>query len=389
MTILNTAVIGTGGRARAHLAVIPKLFDRYRLVAVCDLDEARAQTVAAEIGVNAYTDMEEMLDREQVDVGLIAVQAEGHHPLARRLAERKVHILTETPLALTVPCADAMIQAARENGVLLEVSENARKWPHERLKQKIVASGLLGPIREFYLSYTSGSYHGIAAVRAILPGEAQRVVGEFPDEEKVRERAEVEWANGVRGRYEYHRERGNYWEIIGSQGALRGNELHLNDGDRRLGIVTETAGEGAEKTVIRAYVQTEPEVSWENPWRATTQGCPYILPGADNVAVADAWCSLYDGVVHGKPLDYPGENARKDVELLMAIRESASKGGAAVDLPLSGMTDHERLLHAEFEKAYGLDMLAWTAEHLQRPYTLPESLRNLMYWGRMETPKEG
>jgi predicted dehydrogenase len=375
MTILNTAVIGTGGRARAHLAVIPKLSDRYRLVAVCDIDEERAKTVADEMGVPAYTDVEEMLDRESVDVGLIAVQAEGHHPLARLLAERKVHIVTETPIALTVPCADAMIQAARENGVLLEVSENARKWPHERLKQKIVASGLLGPIREFYLSYTSGSYHGMGAVRALLPGEAQQVVGEFPGEEKVRERAEIEWANGVRGRYEYNRERGNYWEIVGSQGALRGGELHLCEGDRRLGILTETAGEGAEKTVTRAYVQTEPEVAWENPWPA------YALAGPDAVAVADAWCSLYNGVVHGKPLDYPGENARKDVELLMAIRESASQGGAAVALPLSGMTDHERLIHAEFEKAYGIDMLALTPEHLRRQYTLPERLRDVMYWG--------
>ena len=376
MKILNVAVVGPGGRARAHLPVIRILSDRYRLVAVCDIDEERAKAVAAEMEANAYTDLEKMLDEEKLDVCLVATQAESHHVIARVLAERKVNIITETPIALTVSCADAMIKAARENGVLLEVSENARRWPHERLKQKIVESGLIGDVREFYLSYTSGSYHGVGAIRAILGTEAQSVVGEFPDEEDVRERAMLDWSNGIKGKYEFNRARGNYWEIVGSKGAIRGTELHLYDGDRKLSIITETVGEDAEKTIKRAYVQTEPEVTWENYMDN------YALPGADSVAVADAWCSLYDGVVHGKQLDYDGENAKKDIELLVAIRESASKGGEKVALPLVEVTEHEKLIHSEFEKAYGIDMLDLSLQHLKQKYTLPSSLRDVMYHGR-------
>ncbi len=377
MTILNAAVVGPGGRARAHLPIIPKLSDKYRLVAVCDIDEEKAKAVATEMGVNAYTDLEEMLDKEKLDVCLVATQAESHHVIARALAERKVNIITETPIALTVPCANAMIKAAKENGVLLEVSENARRWPRERLKQKIVESGLIGDVREFYLSYTSGSYHGMGAVRAILGTEAQSVVGEFPDEGEVRERGEIKWANGIRGKYEYNGTKGNYWEIIGHKGALRGNELHLYDGEQKLSIVTETIGENAEKTIKRAYVQAEPEVVWESH----LQG--YTLPGADNIAVADGWCSLYDGVVHGKQLDYSGDNGKKDIELLMAVRESASKNGEKVTLPLMEITEHEKLIHSEFEQVYGIDMLELSLEHLKRKYTLPGRLRELMYYGRI------
>jgi predicted dehydrogenase len=376
MNILNVAVVGPGGRARAHLPVIRILSDRYRLVSVCDIDEERAKAVAAEMEVNAYTDLEEMLDEEKLDVCLVATQAESHHVIARALAERKVNIITETPIALTVPCANAMIEAASENGVLLEVSENARRWPHERLKSKTVESGLIGDVREFYLSYTSGSYHGVSAIRAILGTEAQSVVGEFPDEEGVRERAMIEWSNDIKGKYEYNRARGNYWEIVGSKGAIRGMELHLYEGDRKLNIITETVGEDAERTIKRAYVQTEPEVAWENYMQN------YALPAADNVAVADAWCSLYDGVVHGKHLDYDGENAKKDIELLVAIRESASKGGERVALPLVEVTGHEKLIHSEFEKAYGIDMLDLSLQHLKQKYTLPGSLRDVMYHGR-------
>lgn len=377
MTILNAAVIGPGGRARAHLPIIPNLSDKYRLTAVCDIDEERAKAAATEMGVNAYTDLEEMLDKEKLDVCLVATQAESHHVIARLLAERKVNIITETPIALTVPCADAMIKAAEKNGVLLEVSENARRWPHERLKRKIVESGLIGDVREFYLSYTSGSYHGMSAIRGILETEAQSVVGEFPDEEDVMERGAIEWSNGIRGKYEFNKAKGNFWEIIGSKGTIRGNELHLYEGDKKLSIVTETIGEGSEKTVKRAYVQTEPEVVWESHLQA------YALPGADNIAVADVWCSLYDGVVHGKQLDYGGENAKKDIELLMATRESASRDGQKVAIPLVEITEHEKLIHSEFEKVYGIDILELSLQHLNQKYTLPGRLRDLMYHGRI------
>ncbi|MBM3236004.1 Gfo/Idh/MocA family oxidoreductase [Candidatus Poribacteria bacterium] len=377
MTILNAAVVGPGGRARAHLPIIRLLSDKYQLVAVCDIDEERAKAVATEMGANAYTDLEEMLNKEKLDVCLVATQAESHHVIARVLAERKVNIVTETPIAVTVPGANLMIKAAKENGVLLEVSENARRWPQERLKRKIVESGLMGDLKEFYLSYTSGSYHGVSAIRAILGTEARSVVGEFPDAENVKERGEIEWSNGIRGKYEYNRAKGNYWEIIGSKGTLRGNELHLFDGDKKLNIVTETVGEGPKSTVKRAYVQTEPEVVWESHLQN------YALPGADNVAVADAWCSLYDGVVHGKQLDYGGENAKKDIELLMAIRESASNSGQKITLPLVEITGHEKLIHSEFEKVYGIDILELSLQHLEQKYTLPNRLRELMYYGRI------
>ena len=39
---LKIAMIGTGGRAQAHLSTIPRLADRLTLCAVCDVDPARA-----------------------------------------------------------------------------------------------------------------------------------------------------------------------------------------------------------------------------------------------------------------------------------------------------------------------------------------------------------
>jgi predicted dehydrogenase len=377
MKILKTVVVGTGGRSRAHLPIISILSDKFKLVAICDIDEERSKAVATELGVNPYTDIEKMLNTEKPDVCLIATQAESHHVIAQVVAEKNIHILTETPIALTVPCANKMIESAKKNGVLLEVSENVRRWPHERLKRKIADKGIIGEIKEFYLSYTSGSYHGISGIRNILASEAISIIGEFPEEEQVRERGLIEWSNGIKGIYEYNSGRGNYWEVIGSKGALKGGELHLNEGDRKLKVITETVDLGASKTISRSYVETDPQIVWENPMSN------YALAGADEVAVANAWVSLYDGIVNGKPLDYGAENGKKDVELLMAIRGSATENGKKISLPLTSATEHEKILHSEFKAVYGIDIMDLTLDHLRKKYNLPDRLREFMYYGRI------
>ncbi|MDE2999242.1 MAG: Gfo/Idh/MocA family oxidoreductase [Gemmatimonadota bacterium] len=373
MAILNAAIIGLGVRSRAHLAVLPVLPDRYRLAGVCDIDAERAQAVADQTGAKAYTDLQTMLDSESLDVALIAAQPEIHHPIARMLAECRVHILSETPIAHTLPCADMMIRAAEDNGVFLEVSENARRWPRERLKQKIVSEGLIGNVREFYVSYTSGSYHGISAIRSILGSEPRSVSGTFPDAREVRERGVIRWSDTIGGTYEHNVERKNYWEVIGSDGAIRGMELNLYRGDRKLAIVSGASATGQTGMIHRSSVDTQPAVVWESPLKA------YTLPDEDSIAVAEAWCSLYDAVVRGAALEYGAHNARSDIEVLMAVRESAGREGIWVDLPLEGMTDHEKRIHSAFEEIYGVDLLDLTPHHPAQRGSLPPRLRELLY----------
>jgi len=374
--LLNVGIIGFGRRARSHIPVLQKLDDKYRLIAICDIDESRVKTAAEETKAKPYTDLEKMLSKEKLDACLIAVQAEGHHIVARTLAERGIHIITETPIAITVACADQMIEKAKDNGVFLEVSENVPRWPHERLKQKIVADNLLGEIKEFFLSYCSGSYHGFAGIRSILKSEVESVIGEFPSDSSIPERGKIQFLNGVKGIYEFNRNRGNYWEIIGTKGALRGNEMHLFEDDRRLQIEIEKAKVNHESIVVGARVADKPEISFQTPFKR------YSPANYDEVALMDAWVSLYEAIVNSKPLTYGAENARRDVELLIAIRDSAMRGGVKVHLPLKGFTEYEKQVHAEFTKVYGSDPLEQNLQDMSARYTLPDRLRELIYHGR-------
>ena len=356
MKRLRIAVVGTGGRARAHLSTIPKLEPIYQLVGVCDIDSERAAETAQRMSVSGYTDIETLIEMESPDVILITVGPDGHHVITEIAASHGVHVITETPISTTLPCADRMINTAREYGVKLEVAENVWRWPHERLKRKIVDAGLIGEITHAHLWYTSGSYHGMNAIRTLVDSEAMRVVGHAKEiGGSSWEVGVVEFENGVSLVYELPiRRRGNYWEIDGTKGAIVGNELLLyrDAGTETYPIQTVTTEVDGVEVVDHARVDTDPPVIWENPLKT------FGLADADDVARGAELHSIYRAIVEGVEPEYGAVNGRTDQEILIAIRESARTGGQPIDLPLTEITGYEESLHREYRTKYGVDPFA-------------------------------
>ncbi len=352
MKKLKIAVVGTGGRAGAHLSTIPKLESVYQLAGVCDLDKERATEVAQRMSVSGYTDVESLIEGESPDLILITVPPDGHHVITEVAASHGVHVITETPISTTLPCADRMIDAAAQYGVKLEVAENLWHWPHERLKRKIVNAGLIGEITHAHLWYTSGSYHGMNAIRTLVGSEAVRVVGHAKEiGGSSWEVGIVEFENGVSLVYELPtRRRGNYWEIDGTKGSIVGNELQLyrETGTETYPIRTVTTEVDGVAVVDHARVDTDPPVIWENPLKA------FGLADADDVARGAELYSIYQAVVEGVEPEYGAVNGRADQEILIAIRESALNGGEPIGLPLTEITGHEENLHREYRERYGV-----------------------------------
>ena len=364
MKRLKIAVVGTGGRGGAHLSTIPKLEPIYQLVGVCDIDSERATEAAQRMSVSGYTDIETLIEMESPDVILITVGPDGHHVITEIAASHGVHVITETPISTTLPCADRMINATARHGVKLEVAENVWRWPHERLKRKIVDAGLIGEITHTHLWYTSGSYHGMNAIRTLVGSEAVRVAGHTKEiGDSSWEVGIVEFENGVSLIYELPtRRRGNYWEIDGTEGAIVGNELLLyrsrfiedprfagETGTETYPIQTVTMEVDGVEIVDHARVDTDPPVIWENPLKA------FGLGDADDVARGTELHSIYRAIVEGVEPEYGALNGRKDQEILIAIRESARTGGQPIDLPLTETTGHEENLHREYRTKYGVD----------------------------------
>ena len=100
------------------------------LVAVCDLNEARARDIADRYNVpHVYTDYRDLLARPDIAAVSIATPDFVHREIAVAAAEAGKHILVEKPLATTVEDAEAILRAADDAGVKLMVDFHNRVNP--------------------------------------------------------------------------------------------------------------------------------------------------------------------------------------------------------------------------------------------------------------------
>lgn len=127
MDKVRLAVVGLGRISQAHLASIASLSEEAELVAVVSRREETAEATAARYGAKRYyLDYEEALTDPEIDGVVICTPNRVHARDAIRAANAGKHVLVEKIMANTVAEADAMIQAADGNRVVLMVAQCRR-----------------------------------------------------------------------------------------------------------------------------------------------------------------------------------------------------------------------------------------------------------------------
>ncbi|MBI4083126.1 MAG: Gfo/Idh/MocA family oxidoreductase [Candidatus Lambdaproteobacteria bacterium] len=123
---LNVAVVGVGYLGRFHAqkyAALPQC----RLVGVVDTDPRRAETVARELGVTAYTALDALLP--QVDALSIVVPTGLHHQVGLVCLRAGKHLLLEKPVTATAAEAEELVALARTQGLVVQVGHLERFNP--------------------------------------------------------------------------------------------------------------------------------------------------------------------------------------------------------------------------------------------------------------------
>ena len=115
--------------------------------------------------------------QEELDVVDITVPGVAHHAIACFIADAGVHILCETPIAVTLPTADLMIESAKTNNVKLEIAENYYRAPRERFLSKVIAADVIGTVARIYRIFYEGGYHGMSMLRLRAGGEPKSALG--------------------------------------------------------------------------------------------------------------------------------------------------------------------------------------------------------------------
>jgi hypothetical protein len=98
------------------------------------------------------------------------------------------------------------------------------------------------------------------------------------------------------------------------------------------------------------------------------------------VAKASIVYSLHRAVTTGVDLEYGQAHARRDMELWIALRESADLNNTWVDTPLTKPTDLEKRLRSEYTNHYGGDPVTDTADLLQTSFSRLSVMWSVAGW---------
>src|SRR5262249_33092268 len=111
---LNVAVVGLG-IGKAHIAEgYVKHPDKFRVLALCDLDAKRLASVADEFGVPSRTaSFEEVLGMAEIDVVDLCTPPTLHVPQTLAAIAAEKHVVCEKPLAGSLADVDRLIEAQR------------------------------------------------------------------------------------------------------------------------------------------------------------------------------------------------------------------------------------------------------------------------------------
>jgi len=125
-TPVRVAVIGGGHLGRFHAQKYAKIPD-CKLVAVCDIDPARAATVAEEVGTAPESDYKNLAGK--VDAVMIATPTTNHFEVAQFFLSQGVHVQVEKPLTASVAEGQELCRIAKSKNVILQVGHVERFNP--------------------------------------------------------------------------------------------------------------------------------------------------------------------------------------------------------------------------------------------------------------------
>jgi predicted dehydrogenase len=144
------AIVGAGGIARLHAAVIAGL--PARLVAVADRNPGKAADLAAPHGADAYGSLAPVLDRADVDVVVVCTPSGVHADGAVAALDAGKHVIVEKPVDVTLAAARRIADAERRAGRTVTVISQHRFDPASVAVAAAVRAGRLGRLSSAVVS---------------------------------------------------------------------------------------------------------------------------------------------------------------------------------------------------------------------------------------------
>ena len=209
----TVVVAGMGKRGTHHADAVSKN-PRFKLVGLCDIDQARLESARQKFGVDAVnTDAGELLAQTRPDVFIFCTLPQIRLPFIKMGVETGVRLIAfEKPFAMSTNEGLEMHQLLSKAGVKTVVSHQHRYGEHYQKVKEIISSGAIGRVHTVYGHATGWMMHMMTHMIDYASwyndyAEVEWVVGQAAGKEKFADvhsspdyiGALLQYANGVRG----------------------------------------------------------------------------------------------------------------------------------------------------------------------------------------------
>ncbi len=141
----NIGIIGAGLIADFHAKAIADI-DNAQLIAVCDINKARADEMAAKHNCKSYNSYQELCQDKEIDIVTIATPSGLHMEPSIAAAETGKHVICEKPMEVTTERVDAILEAHKKAGTRICTIFPTRFHKAFRAVKDAVARGRLGRV---------------------------------------------------------------------------------------------------------------------------------------------------------------------------------------------------------------------------------------------------
>lgn len=138
--MLKVALVGVGGISGAHIPAWEERRDA-ELVALCDI---RAEQMEKYKNKHCYTDFDEMLKNERIDILDICLPTYLHAEFAIKAMNIGINVICEKPVSLNAVDVARVYSTAKSNNVKFMVAQVLRFWPEYSIIKEIYNTGKYG-----------------------------------------------------------------------------------------------------------------------------------------------------------------------------------------------------------------------------------------------------
>ena len=146
MSKIKAVLIGTGGWwPEQHIRVLTG-HPCIQLAALCGRDQTNVERRAAPSGINAYSDVQYMLDTEKPDLVSLRLSNKHHFDITLQVIENGYPLLVEKPLVFHPDEAEKLLAEAEERNLFFAINFNHRYAKPVQLARQAIHDGKLGAI---------------------------------------------------------------------------------------------------------------------------------------------------------------------------------------------------------------------------------------------------